>query len=210
MHFVDVRTAMDGPLLLRQVNWRLRGRRPTRLHRFSKDLVSLVEKLTPQFMLATGQSPITRQACGHLRDLGVRTAILLTDDPWNRAHIAPWFLKALPSYDFVFSTRQANLSELKALGCLNVCYLPFGYDPDLFYPDLSDLNEDFPQPDIAFAGGADGDRLPFISALIRANFRLAIYGDYWSRYSQTRNAQRGYVDPPMLRRVINNPKVALC
>jgi spore maturation protein CgeB len=41
----------------------------------------------------------------------------LTDDPFNPAHQASWFLDELPEYDRVFSTRHANMSDLQNAGC---------------------------------------------------------------------------------------------
>ena len=69
------------------------------------------------------------------------------------------------------------MDDLVQLGCKKVCYLPFGYDPTLFYPKPGKPSET--ACDLFFAGGADADRVPLMSGVIRANFRLKLYGDYW-------------------------------
>ena len=44
---------------------------------------------------------------GAIGRLGIERINFLTDDPWNPAHHAPWFMKALPEYDEVFTGSEA-------------------------------------------------------------------------------------------------------
>ena len=64
--------------------------------------------------------------------------------------------------------------------------------------------------DVLFAGGADRDRVPYMGALIRAGFNVALYGGFWERYPQTAGFTRGHADPQMLRRAVSAAKVSLC
>jgi spore maturation protein CgeB len=91
-------------------------------------------------------------------------------------------------------------------------YLPFGFDPDLFYPVVSGNQEKTERFsfDVAFAGGADRDRIPYLTAMIKAGFRIGLYGAYWDRYPETRKHALGYADPGTLRRVFGSSKVTLC
>jgi spore maturation protein CgeB len=79
----------------------------------------------------------------------------------------------------------------------------------------------FPQPpagpdaarfaaDVVFVGGADRDRVPVMSALSRAGFRLALWGGYWQRHRETRPHARGHADPPTVRQAIAGARVGLC
>ena len=61
-----------------------------------------------------------------------------------------------------------------------------------------------------FVGGADGERVPFIAALGRLGVKVAVYGDYWSRYPETRACHRGYGDIETLRKATSEAKVNLC
>jgi len=135
----------------------------------------------------------------------------LTDDPWNPVFRAQWFFEALPMYDTVFSARRANMADLEKLGCPDVRYLPFGFDPKLCYPQPADAAESSRlAADILFVGGADRDRIPFIAALAGEGFSIALYGDYWERFPETRTHYRGYADPPTLRKATAVAKIALC
>ena len=59
-------------------------------------------------------------------------------------------------------------------------------------------------------GGADRERVPFIAALNRLGVSVAVYGDYWNRYPETRASHRGYGDIATLRKATSAAKVNLC
>jgi spore maturation protein CgeB len=169
----------------------------------------MLDAARPEWLVATGAAPISRDALQKIGQMGVRTINYLTDDPFNPVHRAPWFLRALPFYDEVFSPRRSNLSDLEALGCRRAAYLPFGYDPELQFPEPEEAETAQLSADVIFAGGADRDRVPYVAALIGAGFRLALYGDYWERFPETWRTTRGHTDPATLRRATACAKVGL-
>jgi hypothetical protein len=211
-HLLEAHPAMQAPRWVQRFNWWLRGRRPTWLNRYSSSVVRKVAELRPQWLLVTGIMPINRAALVEIGRLGVRRMNFLTDDPWNPAHRAAWFLKTLPHYEHIFSPRRANLRDLQKQSGATVSYLPFGYDESLFFPEAVIENDERPQiySDVIFAGGADRDRVPYFDALIKAGFKVALYGDYWNRYAETRASFRGYADPQTLRQAISGAKISLC
>ncbi|HZQ05081.1 MAG TPA: glycosyltransferase [Anaerolineae bacterium] len=206
---LEMQEAMRAPMIVRRFNWWLRGRRPTRLREFSHNVVRACENARPLCVITTGIAPLNADALEALERAQVPTFNYLTDDPWNRSQYAPWFLRALPQYQIVWTTRRANMDDLIGLGCREVRYLPFGYDPELHFPEESDAHIE-PASDIFFAGGADAARIPVMAALVRAGFELALYGDYWGRYSETRRAYRGYASPDVVRRAVRSTKICLC
>ncbi len=208
----DVRRAYEAPGWRRRVDWWLRGRRPSRLRAFGREIVNLCRESRPGWMVATGLAPLEASALEVLGDLGTHRVLYLTDDPWNLKQRAEWFMEALPLYDFVFSPRRANLSDLERLGCRTVRYLPFAYAPEVHYPDppaTPDETAAFAS-DVVFVGGADADRVPYMQALLRSGFKVGLYGGYWERYRSTRAYSRGHADPTALRKAIGGTKVALC
>ncbi|MBN1914145.1 MAG: glycosyltransferase [Candidatus Omnitrophica bacterium] len=209
--FLDAESAFRAPRPIRRFCWRLMRRRPPRLHFFSKQVLGVCMEDRPARLLATGIAPIDKGCLQRIGGLGVRRICYLTDDPWNNAHYAPWFIGALKYYDDIFSTRRANIDDLKKIGCKNVEYLPFGYDPELFYPEkLAEEERQRYVSDIVFVGGADDDRVSYISVLINAGFNVGLYGGYWDKYGATKNCTRGIVDTDTARKVISSAKVALC
>jgi spore maturation protein CgeB len=212
VRLVDVRRAYAGSKWRRRVDWWLRGRRPSRLRLFSQEVLEACLKLRPEWMLATGLAPVDASTVAELGRLGIQRVMYLTDDPWNPSHRADWFIQALPHYDLVFSPRRANLADLERLGCHQVHYLPFGYAPEVHYPDPPVTSNEAKMftSDVVFAGGADRDRVPYIAALLRSGFKVALYGGYWERFRSTRRHSRGHADPASLRKAIGGAKVALC
>jgi spore maturation protein CgeB len=207
----DARQAFDAPRWLVRLHWNLRGRRPAHLRTFSNSLVQACRDFRPTWLLSTGLAPIDRKALTAIRDLGIMRLNYLTDDPWNPAHRAPWFLDALPHYDRVFSPRQSNLDKLRAHGCREVLYLPFAYAASQHYGERAQPAEEARlASDVIFVGGADRDRLPLVAALIAAGLRVALYGGYWERYPETREFHRGHADPGTIRQATGAAKIALC
>jgi glycosyltransferase involved in cell wall biosynthesis len=210
--FLNSQSAYKAPELIKKINWHLRGKYPSKLSAFSRDVVQTCLNSKPQTLLATGIAPINYQALQSLGNLGIQRLNFLTDDPWNPAQYAPWFFKSLPFYDVVFSPRRANMDDLRRAGCRNVQYLPFGYEPELFYPEMPSTPEEESQftSDVVFAGGADRDRVDYIFALIRAGMSVNLYGSYWERFPQTKPYTRGQADVRTLRLAISSAKIALC
>ena len=133
-HLSDVRHAFEGPMLWRRIHWRIFKNRPLRLNRFSQSVLDDCQAFHPDVILTTGIAPVTQSVLNQVGIEGITRFNFLTDDPWNRAHYAPWFLRALPCYDHVFSPRRSNLADLRAHGCRDVSWLPFAYSPELHAP----------------------------------------------------------------------------
>ncbi len=206
----DSAAAYAAPRAIARVNWWLRGRRPTHLGTFSAAVRDRCRRMRPSVLIATGLAPIDAATLRDVRALGVTTVNFLTDDPWNPAFRSTWFLDALPFYDRVFSPRRSNIGDLVHHGCPFVDYLPFGFDPALFFPEAPPVS-DRPRysADVFFAGGADADRRPFLAALLAAGFTVSLYGAYWERYPETRRAARGHGHPQELRYAISEARVCL-
>jgi hypothetical protein len=207
VNFADVREAEGGPLV-RRFCWHFMKHRPGRLGAFSQSVVRMCAEHAPRVLLTTGFAPITAAALRQLRAMGIRRMNYLTDDPWNPTHSTPWFFAALREYDDVFSTRRANMGQLREAGCKRVSYLPFAFAPHLYHPESS-VTAGL-ESDILFAGGADADRVPYIAALAKAGFKVGLYGGYWERYEETRGSTRGLQPPSTVRAALAATKIALC
>lgn len=204
----DTRAAFDAAWLVRQWSWRVQNHTPPRLAAFESEVGRACERFQPTHLLTTGLAPLRREALNGLRKQGIRTLNYLTDDPWNPAHRAAWFMDALVAYEAVFTPRRANMDELCALGCKHVEFLPFGYNPLVHFPDPNPPDTAYAS-DVLFAGGADADRVPYVAALIEAGLDVRLYGGYWERYRETRAAARGHADPAALRRAVRRAGVCL-
>jgi hypothetical protein len=208
----DTREAYEGPAWRRKAFWWLGGRRPVRLERFGLDVVDTVRTWKADCILATGIAPLGRAALTEIERFGARRFNFLTDDPWNPAHRASWFLDALPCYDHVWSPRTANLDDLRALRGPQVTYLPFAYAPEQHFVQPPSSLEESKRYDCAvlFAGGADADRVSTVEPLIEAGFDLGLYGGYWDRFTATNRYARGFLGPEELRKAVSAARICLC
>lgn len=206
----DPREAYNAPAWRQKTDWWIRGHRPSRLLQFSGRVLQTVRSFAPDAVLTTGIAPVDAETLETIGELGSLRLNFLTDDPWNPAHRAPWFLDALPAYDHVFTPRQANVADLEAAGIRGVSILPFAYAPDVHYPETAPAPDaETYEADVMVAGGGDRDRVEMLAPLIRAGYRVALYGGYWERFRETRGAARGVVDAPGLRHATAAAKICL-
>jgi hypothetical protein len=208
----DSDDAFAAPWPVAKVNWWLRGHLPSRLNDFSQKTLEVCQRFQPNWLISTGISPIADWALEAIGKIGTQRLNFLTDDPWNPAHRAPWFMSALPLYDHVFSPRRANIEDLRRLGCRQVSYLQFAYAPEAHFaePPATDIEKEKFAADTIFAGGADPDRVRYMVALAQGGLDVALYGGYWTRFSETKPYSRGHADPQTLRKAIGGARTALC
>jgi spore maturation protein CgeB len=204
----DVSDAGHGNRFLRAALWRFGDRRPLRMHRFSESVVAGCRQSPPEILITTGGAPLTRSVLHILREMGIVCVNYSTDDPWNPLLRASWYLRALREYDAIFTTRRANIRDFADIGCGQVRYLPFGYDEWLFCGGARSL--DGPAPDVLFVGGADRDRVAFMTEFLRAGHRVALVGGYWERFSSMRPYALGQRSPEALCALTTAAKVNLC
>ena len=208
---IESRRSMEGPRLLRALSWRLAGKRPLRLRAFGEEVVAYCRRVRPESVLAMGIAGLDSSTLQQIGELRIERSLFVTDDPWNPAHRAAWFLKSLPYYDRIFTTKRATIADLQAASGAEVSFLPFGYDPRFWHSSPVGSGQDNSlESDVMFAGGADQDRVPYIEALAQAGFRVALFGDYWGAVPATRPLTRGHADPETVRRAVLQTKVALC
>jgi spore maturation protein CgeB len=204
----DTAGAMRANRLVRAAWWRLGGHRPVHLGAFSAEVVAGCARAGPALLIATGAAALTRPALRRLRGMGIACFNYSTDDPWNKAMRASWHLRALPEYDAVFTTRSANLDCFRSIGVVNVHYLPFGYDDELFRGPAEPRGA--ASFDVLFAGGADADRISFITQFLQSGLSVALVGGYWRRCRATRPYALGQQPPAMLARLTAAAKINLC
>lgn len=204
----DAKEAFRAPRLLRALSWRFAQRRPPRLARFSEEVAQACARTPPDVLIALGTASLTRSALQKLRSMNIACMAFSSDDPWNTSLRADWHLAALPAYDIVFTPRRANIEDFRALGCAEVRYLPFGFDEELFNASSGQMGA--PSWDVLFVGGADRDRVAFMTEFLGSGLRTALVGGYWERFPETRASALGFKTPGELGAMTAAAKVNLC
>ena len=198
--------AFDGPWLLSKLNWHLRGHRPTKLEQFGERAVELARSIKATHVIATGIAPLPAHTIRTLRKAGMRVVNWLTDDPWNAAHRAPWFVETISEYHVVFTPRAAVMDDLRKAGARSVEMMPFAYCHACHFAAKKYEERNA----VSFVGGADDDRVRYIHALVKGGVKVELYGGYWSRQHGLRDAARGFVDTAGYRAVVAGTALSLC
>jgi hypothetical protein len=212
VEILDVNAAYEAPVWLRRAFWHLLGHRPVHLEAFSDSVVATCGKFKPDLVLVTGIAPLSARALLLLKDRGFRVVNFLTDDPWNRQHHAPWFLKALKLYDHVFTPRHANEPDLARHGVVSFSYLPFAYSPEDHHPPEAVTEEDRQRWSglVAFIGGADADRVAVVRELVKAGVPVGLWGGYWRDHADLAPFAHGHADAETCRKIIASAGANLC
>jgi spore maturation protein CgeB len=208
VNFFDAKFASSASRVLNFLTWRLANRRPFFLQRFSSEVVQKCRDERPDILITTGNAPLSRASLDVLRSMGILCINYSTDDPFNPRQRARWHLRALPAYNLVFTARRANIDDLRRLGCADVRWLPFGYDDALFQPTANVGCEK--SHDVLFVGGADRDRVEFMTEFLKFGFATALVGDYWASYRTTRACALGIKSPEEICCLTAAAKINLC
>lgn len=200
---IPATSAFRANTLHRHVSWRLLGHKPPRLGEFSRRVATDVATFRPTHLVTTGLAPVNAETLSGMKD--VQRIAYLTDDPWNPEFASKWFMDALLQYDVVYTTRRSNISDLIDLGCRDVRYLPFGYDPRHFFyePRSKDV-------DVFFAGGAEPKRVEYVAPLVAGPWTMELAGDRWDKYEQTKANYIGHLDAEQLREHTTGARVNVC
>jgi len=102
------------------------------------------------------------------------------DDMFARHNQTLWYLKGLPLYDMVFTTKVYNLEELKKLGARKTKLFLDSFDQNLHRP-MSLSSEDRLKYgcDVGFIGTYEPDRAEKMLHLANNGIVVTIYGNGW-------------------------------
>jgi hypothetical protein len=204
-----------APPIVCKVAYRVMGRRPMGYRRFNRDILAAAQDLGAEMVFVTGNAPV---AGSTLRELKERVGAVLvnyaTDDPFNRLVCPRWVVANIPFYDLYVCTKRAIMDDVRAAGCRQVAFVPFGYDPSLHFPDNFGSAGEFEgfSCDAVFVGGGDRDRYPYFEALVRAipDLRLHLYGGYWDGNPTLARHDRGLARGRDYRLALRGAKIAPC
>lgn len=142
------------------------------------DIIAAAAIERPQLALVLDGLDFPAATVDALRELGIRTAIWFTDDPYYTEVTA----QLAPHYDFVFTLERNCVPFYEQLGCARVHYLPLGVHTADFRPrnPRHEL-----RGDICFIGSAYWNRIRLFEELLprmaHRSFRLS--GLWWDRLS---------------------------
>ncbi|TCT00540.1 CgeB family protein [Aquabacter spiritensis] len=208
LHCATIETdAAFGTGPLQRLAWHLFDKYPLRLRPFLAGVKDRIATDRPKVLLVLGGAPMTGADLRAIGAGGVRCAHFSTDDPFNPRNGSRRLRASLPVYDVVFTPRRSTIEDLAQLGCADVRYMPFAFDPALFHPP----HEPGPLgPDVLFVGGGDADRAAFFTDFLRHGPPPALVGGLWDRYPALRPYWLGTKAPQDLQRLTAQAAVNIC
>ncbi|MEY2411392.1 MAG: spore maturation protein CgeB [Verrucomicrobiota bacterium] len=116
-----------------------------------------------------------------LRDLTGARLVHYTPDPQITYHRSRFFLRGIPKYDVLFTTKRFELELYKKAGARRVVLVGQGFDPGRFQPRPS---EPAYESDVLFVGHAERHYAGRIKAAYRSGAALKVWGPGWRRYTR--------------------------
>ncbi|HZN26278.1 MAG TPA: glycosyltransferase, partial [Burkholderiales bacterium] len=148
-----------------------------------EQLVENARQFSPELLLVFKGTFVSADALRRLRALGIRTYCFYPDVSFL-AH-GPQIPKALPEYDWIFTTKTFGLTDMKEqLGVTRASLIHFGYDPDLHRPvPLSKSDRARFECDVSYIGTWSAKKESLLADLLsqRPHLRLRVWGSQWWR-----------------------------
>jgi spore maturation protein CgeB len=200
--------------IVRRLVRRALGHRAVDLKALNEALLHRARSFKPDIVVVgKGASIIPATLSAIKADTGATLVNYATDDPFNPRVTTQELLQSIPLYDLYACTKRAIMDEVVRTGCSRVIYLPFGYKPELHFPEAAATETERRkfESDVAFIGGCDWERAPLFSALIKAmpNLNLALYGQHWNRWPRLRRYGRGFALGRDFRLALGGTKIAI-
>ncbi|WP_152396974.1 CgeB family protein [Paenibacillus guangzhouensis] len=149
----------------------------------SAEMMSVVPRERPDLVLVMNGlhvfPPEHHDHMDQIRQLGIKTALWLADDPYFTDYTA----SNVHHYDYIFTHEQNCVSFYKELGCSQVHYLPLAMSPVTFHPKHVATQY---LSDICFIGNAFWNRVSLFDTLAPylADKKTVIAGGHWDRLSR--------------------------
>lgn len=144
-------------------------------------LVASAATFRPDLVLVLKGSHWLPETIDALRRIAGAVVAFHPDDLANPLNTTERMLAALPLWSVVFTPRAFAMPEIRAHGARRVEHLPFGYDPELHFPDRSAgaLSRDVDAA-ATFVGTAAPERVTSLEFLA-ARVPCRVFGYGWER-----------------------------
>jgi spore maturation protein CgeB len=170
--------------------------RPLAVAEYNRELRLQARRLHPDMLLVFKGVWVNDVSVRSLRAQGVFCYNFYPDVSFH-AH-GPYIPKALPHYDWIFSTKTFGLSDMREqLGVTRASHILFAFDPDLHRP-LPMTDRDYARYgcDVSYIGTWSPKKEALLTEVARRrpNVHLRIWGEYWNnaRSPAIRNAIVGH------------------
>jgi spore maturation protein CgeB len=197
------------PFAWRSTPMRIMGKliRKPAIWELNSGIIRLAASFRPHLVLVMKGQWLYPETIRELKELGA-TCFCYYPDVSMMAH-GPYIPKAIPEYDWIFTTKSFGPRDLADLfSVVNCSYLPHGYDPDVHKPRRPSSAEEESKYgcDLSFIGGWSEGKEAVLTAIAAAlpDLCIKIWGNRWQ------NVSKGSILAPFIQyREICGPAYAL-
>lgn len=153
----------------------------TRIGHPKANAETLAARYRPDVMIVLEGMNLSLNTVDKVRQMGIRTAIWLTDDPYYTDITAAY----ATHYDYIFTLEVNCVQFYRDMGGGQVHYLPLAFQPDMYRPKPVPKGI---QRDICFIGSAYWNRVGVFNQIAPylATKNVIISGIWWERLQQYR------------------------
>ncbi len=193
--------------------WRARGKVPEQrpgwpdaIYRGSVEALEMALRFEADWVFVISGMFFHPDVVEMLRRAGLRTAVLLTESPYEDDRQAT--LAALA--DMCWTTERTSVAPLRKAGA-NVRYIRHAYDPSRHRPDAP-LDMSLPAHDVVFVGSGFPERIEALRSVDWHGIDLGLYGE-WGLLGSTAKLRRyvksGPVSNETTRALYRRAKIGL-
>ena len=145
---------------------------PDAVYRASIEALEMALRFEVDWVLAISGQLFHPDAIGLMRRAGLKTAVILTESPYEDAKQA----RVANLVDMCWTTERTSVERL-SLANPHVKYLRHAYDPSrhaVFEPPLADV----PSHDVVFVGTGFAERIDVLEAIDWQGIDLGLYGNW--------------------------------
>jgi len=120
-----------------------------------------------------------------IKEISPKTKLVFSseDDMYAKHNQSFWYLKGLPYYDIIFTTKTYNLKELKSLCAKRTELFLDAYDEKLHRPiELTEEEKQRFSADVGFIGGFEDDRAAKMLYLAKRGVKIIVWGSGWKNW----------------------------
>ena len=159
---------------------------PVLVSEYNRDIIAAAERLQPHLFFVFKGPSLTAEALRLVKEMGA-IAINFFPDTSVTAD-SKYIPRALPLYDWVFTTKSFGLSDMKHLaGVRNASFLPHAFDPEVHAPFMLDQADiDRYASDVSFIGTWSPKKERLLLQLSDAvpGIKLRVWGAQWEKASR--------------------------
>lgn len=142
------------------------------LYHASQELLAAALRYDVDWVLFVSCGLVPHEVYVLLRKAGLRTAVLLTESPYEDERQA----QVAPLLNVCFTNERTSIERLRRANP-NTFYLRHAYDPAHHSPEPSDLDDVVPAHDVVFVGTLWQERIDLLEQVDWRGIDLGLYGE---------------------------------